>query len=82
MTDSDNHQAARSMSAAPSPHAVALRALNAKLAAAELTEGQLLAWLKDREAVPAGIFALRSIPTRKLQILVEQWSEILPQLLP
>ncbi len=56
MTDSHNHQAAGSR------HAKALEALRARLAAADLSEGQLLAWLKDREAVPDGIFALRSIP--------------------
>jgi hypothetical protein len=38
--------------------------------------------VNDRGAIPAGIFALQSIPTRQLEILVEQWSEILPQLLP
>jgi len=76
MSDSPNHQAAGSR------HAAALETLHAKLLAAGLSEGRLLEWLKSREAVSDRIFALRSIPTRRLQILVEQWSEILPQLLP
>jgi len=70
------------MSAAPSPHSRALEALGAKLAEAGIAESQLLAWLKEVQAVPGGIFALQSIPTRRLEILLEQWSEILPQLLP
>jgi hypothetical protein len=76
MTNSDNHQAA------VSPHARALKELHAKLAEAQISEGQLLSWLKERGAVSDGVFALRSISAPKLQILVEQWSDILPQLLP
>jgi hypothetical protein len=40
------------MSAAPSPHARALEALGAKLAEAGISERQLLAWLKEVEAIP------------------------------
>jgi hypothetical protein len=76
MTDSDNHQAA------VSPHAVALETLRAKLTAAELSQRRLLDWLKARGAVPAGVFALRSISARKLEILLAQWDQILHQLLP
>jgi hypothetical protein len=81
--NNDRSNAGRRTDAAPSPHTVALNLLHAKLAEAELTEGQLLAWLKEREAVSPGIFALRSIPTRRLEILIEQWEDtVLPQLLP
>jgi hypothetical protein len=69
------------MSAAPSPHARALEALGAKLAEAELTEGQLIAWLKNVDAVPSGIFALQSIPTRRLEILLQEWESVREQLL-
>jgi hypothetical protein len=75
MTDSDNHQAA------VSPHAVALESLHAKLAQAGLSEGRLVAWLKERQAVPDGIFALRSISARKLEILLKEWEAIRAQLL-
>jgi hypothetical protein len=70
------------VSARHAPHSRVLELLGAKLAEAGLTEGRLIAWLKEVEAVPRGIFALQSIPTRRLEILLEQWSEILPQLLP
>ena len=79
MSTKDNSGLAR---VRQSPHSRALELLGEKLAEAGFSERQLLAWLKDREAVPAGIFALQSIPTRRLEILLEQWSEILPQLLP
>jgi hypothetical protein len=69
------------MSAAPSPHARALEALGAKLAEAGLTEGRLVAWLKDVDAIPPGVFALQSIPTRRLEILLEEWADVLEQLL-
>jgi hypothetical protein len=70
------------MSAASGQHSKALELLNARLAEAGFSERQLLAWLKDREAVPPGIFALQSIPTRRLEILLEHWEDtILPQLL-
>jgi hypothetical protein len=70
------------MSAQSGQHSKALEALGAKLAEAGISERQLLGWLKKVQAVPSGIFALQSIPTRRLKILLEQWSEILPQLLP
>jgi hypothetical protein len=80
--NNDRPHAGRRTDAAPSSHARTLKELRAKLLAAGLSEGRLIAWLKERRAVPDGIFALRSISARKLEILVAQWSEILPQLLP
>jgi len=71
----------RPLSAAPSPHSRALQLLGAKLAAAGLTDGQLLEWLKHVEAVPSGIFALQSIPTRRLEIILENWDAVRAQLL-
>jgi hypothetical protein len=68
------------MSAAPSPHARALKALGAKLADAGLTEGRLIAWLKEVQAVPREIFALQSIPTRRLEIILANWNDILSRL--
>jgi hypothetical protein len=52
-----------------SPHSRVLQLLGAKLAEAEVSESQLIAWLKQRKAVPPGIFALQSIPRSKLEIL-------------
>jgi hypothetical protein len=69
------------MSAAPSPHARALEAVGAKLAEAGISERQLLGWLKKVQAVPAGIFALRSIRTRRLEVLLANWNDVLNQLL-
>jgi hypothetical protein len=69
------------MSAPPSPHSKALESLNKRLLEAGVTEGQLITWLKDVEAVPPGIFALRSIPARRLEILLEKWADALEQLL-
>jgi hypothetical protein len=80
--NNDRNHAGHRTDAAPSQHTVALETLHAKLEAAGLSEGRLLAWLKSVEVVPAGIFALRSIPVRKLEILTEEWEKILPQLLP
>jgi hypothetical protein len=79
MSTKDNSGIAR---VRQSPHARALEALGAKLSEAGISERQFLSWLKKVRAVPSGIFALQSIPTRRLEILLEQWSEILPQLLP
>jgi hypothetical protein len=79
MSNKDNSGPAR---VRQSPHARALEALGAKLAEAGISERQLLGWLKKVQAEPPGIFALQSIPTRRLEILLEQWEDtILPQLL-
>jgi hypothetical protein len=69
------------LSAAPSPHSRALEALGAKLAEAGISESQLLGWLKKVQAVPVGIFALQSIPTRRLEILLQEWESVREQLL-
>ena len=79
--NNDRSHAGHRTDAAPSPHSKALEALHAKLAEAELTEGQLLAWLKDREAISPRVFAIRSISAPKLQILLAQWDKIRDQLL-
>ena len=68
------------MSAPAGQHSKALKLPGEKLAEAGLTEGQLVAWLKNVDAVPHGIFALQSIPTRRLEILLENWNDILTKL--
>jgi hypothetical protein len=78
MSTKDNSGPAR---VRQSPHSRALELLGAKLAEAELTEGQLIAWLKNVDAVPSGIFALQSIPTRRLEILLQEWESVREQLL-
>jgi len=69
------------MSAPTGQHLKALKLLGEKLAEAGLTEGQLVAWLKNVDAVPSGIFALQSIPTRRLEILLQEWESVREQLL-
>jgi hypothetical protein len=69
------------MSAPSGQHAKALELLGTKLAEAGLSERQLLAWLKEVQAVPRGIFALQSIQTSKLEILLSEWDAIRAQLL-
>ena len=78
MSTKDNSGIAR---VRQSPHSRALELLGEKLAEVGLSESQLLAWLKDREVVPHGIFALQSIPTRRLEILLSEWDAIRAQLL-
>jgi hypothetical protein len=63
------------------PHARALALLGERLSEAGIAERELLAWLKDREAVSARVFALRSIPTRRLEILLQEWESVREQLL-
>jgi hypothetical protein len=78
MSTKDNSGLAR---VRQSPHSRALEALGAKLTEAGLTEAQLLSWLKEVQAVPSGIFALQSIPTRRLEILLQEWESVREQLL-
>jgi hypothetical protein len=70
------------VSAEPPPHPGALKLIRARLTDAGMTDARLIRWLKDRGAIPAGTRGLQCISTRRLEIIVEQWSEILPQLLP
>ena len=69
------------MSTPSGQHAKALELLGEKLAEAGIAESQLLAWLKEVEAVPPGIFALQSIQTSKLEILLQEWESVREQLL-
>ena len=60
-----------------------LAQLRAKLAAAEITEIQLLDWLKNTEAIRPGLFSIVSLPTGHLRVLVAQWDKlVLPSLKP
>ena len=77
MSTKDNSGIAR---VRQSPHSRALELLGARLAEAGLSERQLLAWLKEVQAVPPGIFALRSIPARRLEIILANWNDILSNL--
>jgi hypothetical protein len=80
--NSNRLHASQHVSAPPSPHSRALEVLGARLAEAGLSESQLIAWLKQREVVPPGIFALQSIPMRRLEILLSKWEAIRVQLEP
>jgi hypothetical protein len=58
-----------------------LSALRTKLASAEITENQLLDWLKESKAMRPKLFSIVSLPTGHLRVLVNEWEKsVLPSL--
>jgi hypothetical protein len=53
-----------------------LSALRTKLAAAEITENQLLDWLKESKAMRPKLFSIVSLPTGHLRVLVAEWDKL------
>jgi hypothetical protein len=68
------------MTMSPASKIRPLELVRAKLAEAEIPEARLIRWLKDRGAISAGTRGLQCVSPRRIEILLEQWEDVLDQL--
>jgi hypothetical protein len=50
--------------------------IRGKLAEAELTEAELLAWLRSRNAIKTGVSTLYNVPLSHVTIILANWDSV------